>query len=133
MQDKSFTLIELLIVIALLGVLIATGYPSYLSHLRDARRQEAIQEMITFKTLIEEYISKNNALPSATGSYASYNTANNLYTITYTAVDTALLMYTITAVAIAGTTQVNDVVGTTNCSTLTITSYIDGIAPIVCK
>ena len=46
-KNKGFTLIELMIVIAIVGILAAVGYPSYVSHVKKANRAELQVELHT--------------------------------------------------------------------------------------
>ena len=132
MHKRGFTLIELLTVVAIMSILIVAGYPSYQSYLRESRRQDAIQGILTFQITIEDYIAKNNALPDpAISPYTPRASTNNLYTITYSRIDLTALTYNIVAVAIGD--QINDKAGATPCSSLTLDNIVDGITPYACK
>ena len=43
---RGMTLIELIIVVAILGIIAAIGYPSYLEHVKKTRRAECMGELL---------------------------------------------------------------------------------------
>lgn len=65
---KGFTLVELMIVIAIIGILAAVLYPSlmgYLERTRDTNRQQAMNQV---GTALGTYFADMNAYPSPTGT-----------------------------------------------------------------
>jgi len=96
-MQKGFTLIELMIVIAILGILIAIALPAYQDYTIRARVAEGITLAATAKLAVSETAMSNNALPAsqaATGYVSPAATpnvtsiaigANGPITITYTA------------------------------------------------
>ena len=54
----GMTLIELLIVIAIIGMLSAIAYPSYQEHTRQSYRQQAIADLIRIQLYLESHYSE---------------------------------------------------------------------------
>ena len=75
-KQQGFTLIELMIVIAIVGILAAIALPAYQDYTVRAKVSEAMVTLAEAKTTIAEYYSANNALPT-TGAVAGINTFPN--------------------------------------------------------
>ena len=62
-KQQGFTLIELMIVIAIVGILAAIALPAYQDYTVRAKVSEAMVTLAEAKTTIAEYYSANNYLP----------------------------------------------------------------------
>jgi len=119
-SDRGFTLIELMIAVAIVVVLAAVALPSFFDSLYKSRRTEAYTA-ISAVQLAQERWRSNNAnyssdlaglgIPSATTSPGGYYT---LAVTTETA--TAGTQYVVTATAVTGKSQVKD----GNCARLAV-------------
>jgi prepilin-type N-terminal cleavage/methylation domain-containing protein len=66
-NTKGFTLIELMIVIAILGILMAIAIPAYNDYLARARASEAIYAAAPYKLGVSEYYISNGTWPGNLG------------------------------------------------------------------
>ena len=69
--QKGFTLIELMIVIAIIGILAAVAIPNYLNYTRKAKTAEAKTNLAAIRTCEEAYRAENERYMACGASPAS--------------------------------------------------------------
>ena len=112
----GFTLIELMVVVAVVAILAAIAIPSYQESVRKSRRGQAKADLVEVATLAERYRTVNNQYTGfALAHDVSPSTGTAYYNLAIDVSDTGS-EFTATATPIAGTPQQVD-----RCGTLAIT------------
>ncbi|MCP5148777.1 MAG: pilin [Pseudomonadales bacterium] len=75
-KQQGFTLIELMIVIAIVGILAAIALPAYQDYTVRAKMSEALANLAEAKTSIAEYYAANGYMPTSSGA-AGFNSDPN--------------------------------------------------------
>ena len=78
MTHKGFTLIELMIVVAIIGILVAVGIPQYQNYVARSQVAEGFSLTSGLKTAVAEYHNFNGVFP--TGTDAHTHTGTDAYT-----------------------------------------------------
>ncbi|PVY56205.1 type IV pilus assembly protein PilE [Simplicispira sp. 125] len=96
-QHQGFTLIELMIVVAIVGILAAVAYPSYAEYIRRGHRAEARAGLLQAAQWMERAATAKGTYPLAADFPAALKTVpNNRYDVSIASADGATFTLTAT-------------------------------------
>ena len=115
-RSRGVTLLELMIVVAIVGVLASIAFPSYQDSVRKARRADAFDALLHILNLQEKRRANNSTYGTlAQIGFSGTTSTEGWYTIAIA--NPAAVGYVATATAVAGSTQARD----SACTVLTLT------------
>mgnify|MGYP003617686795 CR=1 FL=1 len=109
-SNRGFTLIEIMIVIAIIGIVMTIAAPSFTEYLKKGRRAEVAGLLSEQAQLLERFYTQKNVYTGVPG----LSPGNDYYTIASTLTDQTFLL---TAVRKPGTSMATD-----KCGDFTITN-----------
>lgn len=128
-RARGFTLIELMIAVAIVGILAAVAYPSYTDYVRKSRRADARSALLDIAARQERRFSQLNNYSSNLADFGYSSTSVNGYTLALSGASTSVFTVTATPTGVqtgdaCGTFELNETGRTRN---LNGTDVITGV------
>jgi type IV pilus assembly protein PilA len=93
-HEQGFTLIELMIVVAIIGILAAVALPAYQDYTKRAKISELIMALSACRTSVQETYQSASTLPGANNWGCETTTARTKYIANYITSDTGVITVT---------------------------------------
>lgn len=118
-KHSGFTLIELMIVVAIIGIMSAIAYPSYTSYMKKSARADAKVGLVKLADKQERFYLQNNAYTATITDLGTDSGVSEEGYYNFTIASANLVNgFVLTATAVAGKSQAND----TDCTVMTLSS-----------
>lgn len=110
-KTSGFTLIELMITVAVIGILAAIAYPSYMDSVMKSRRADAKSALLNAAQAMEKYYTENSKYTgAAVDTVFPASSTDGYYTLSFSVAPTASA-YTLQAAPTSKGHQDNDKCG----------------------
>jgi len=119
MKKLGFSMMELMIAIAIVAILAAIAIPSYLSYIKSSRRTDAVQTLLSIQLQQEKYRLNNNTYGGLAEVWGGVSTASGGY-YSLAISGTSASAYTLTATATGS--QVGDTADGVSCNSIVLTN-----------
>ncbi|MDF1655189.1 MAG: type IV pilin protein [Coxiellaceae bacterium] len=129
--QRAFTLMELVITVAIVAILAAVAIPTFNSYLLKSHRSDAYSSLLSMQLAEERYRASNTSYGTLAQVWNGVTaTEGGRYTLAVS--NTSATTYTLTATAVGG--QASDSEDGTSCATLTITysAGVESKTPAAC-
>lgn len=131
MFDKGFTLLELMVVVAIVGILAAVAFPAYTDYVKRGRIPQATNNLASMRVKLEQYFQDNRTYVGAcaAGTVAPLPTADNF---TYTCPTLTATAFTVQAQGSGTMAGFTYTINESNAKATTAVPSGWGTAPISC-